>query len=476
MYNILSREISPCYQHFVSQMSEIEILRAIDPANAKAKRRNLKTMFLHVSLFLSNLPPGTTPADLYCSLAQSPGYKHVLLSEVSGTASVTLESRAAAINTVKEYDTWASSSMIEQGTQCRLIVEHFENELFADPNDETDTEEALNANSGLNKYWVRLDVETCRETVRSLLLTKAPVVVDFSVYPDQKIGLELYLGRMPAYKLDLCPRMLEEGELASLFSGDCVKIINRMDGISAVSSALKYLHQNNVEIRQVYDLSLGARVLDFFQYGQSWFQQPQPSAKNIGKYVGLSLSPNTSRQHQCYLAYLQLSRKTPAKIQTLLDTFVDLDIAISTESKDGLRAKMKKSELKRDLENKSVHIRLIGKSVNKDSREKMKDLVYSFNDVASKQTDHEERLGIVKDFQDFGRSALVQLSNSSRVREMIEYLESARENSDLNFKVTDTSYKDILEKPKTSTNMQILDNILCDNLTKLSNAGIQISY
>jgi len=153
------------------------------------------------------------------------------------------------------------------------------------------------------------------------------------------------------------------------------------------------------------DLSLGARAVDFFKHGQSWFQQPMPSAKSLGKYVGLSLSPLTSRQHQAYLAYLQLSRKTPARIQSLLDTFVGLDIAISTDSKEGLKAKMKKLDLKRDLEDKSVHIRMIGKSVDKDSREKMKDLVYSFQDVASRLTDHEERLGIVRDYHDFGRTA-----------------------------------------------------------------------
>ena len=479
LYNILSTEISPCYQNFVSQMSEIEIIRAIDPSNAKIKRKNLKTMFFNVSLFLSNLPPGTTPADLYCTLAaQSPGLKDVNISEVSRTASVTLDSREVVVNTVKEYDKWAPRNMIEQGTQCKLFVEHFDNEVFVEPHtegEEADTEEAVNVHSGMNKYALLLEVEMCRDIVRTILLAKAPVVVDFSLYSDQKIGVELYLGRMPAYKLVLSQRMLEEGELASLFSGDSVKIVNRMDG-STIHSALKYLVDNNVNLRNIYDLSLGVRSLDFFQYVQSWFQQPMPSAKSIGKYVGLTLSPSTSRQHQCYLAYLQVSRKTPAKIQSLLETFVDLDIAISTDSKDGLRAKMKKSDLKRELENKSVHIRLIGKSVNKDSRDKMKDLVYSFNDVASGQTDHEERMGIVKDYHDFGRTALVQLSNITRVHEMIDYLESARDELNLNFRVTNTSYKSILEKPKTSTNMEILDNILSDNLAKLSNAGLQISY
>merc|ERR1711953_1453250 len=130
--------------------------------------------------------------------------------------------------------------------------------------------------------------EMCRDIVRTILLAKAPVVVDFSLYSDQKIGVELYLGRMPAYKLVLSQRMLEEGELASLFSGDSVKIVNRMDG-STIHSALKYLVDNNVSLRNIYDLSLGVRSLDFFQYGQSWFQQPMPSARSIGKYVGLTL-------------------------------------------------------------------------------------------------------------------------------------------------------------------------------------------
>ena len=48
-------------------MSEIEVLRAIDPGLAKAKRKNLKHLSLS-PLFLSNLPPDTSPADLYISL------------------------------------------------------------------------------------------------------------------------------------------------------------------------------------------------------------------------------------------------------------------------------------------------------------------------------------------------------------------------------------------------------------------------
>ena len=464
-------------------MSEIEIIRAIDPANAKIKQKNLKTM-LALSLFLSDLPPGTSPADLYSSLAgQSSGHKHVNLAEVSGTASVVLDSREVAVTSVIEFDKWASRKMVDCGTRCKLIVEHFDNEVFqtaptqneAGDQSRADTEEELDVHAGRNKTSVHLDVEMCRDTVRSLLAAKAPVVLDFSLYLDKKIGVELYLGSMPSYKLVLSQRMLTEGELASLFSGDCVKVVNRVDA-NTVQAALKYLVENNVNISNIYDLSLGARAVDFFQHGQSWFQQPMPSAKSLGKYVGLSLSPLTSRQHQAYLAYLQLSRKTPARIQSLLDTFVGLDIAISTDSKEGLKAKMKKLDLKRDLEDKSVHIRMIGKSVDKDSREKMKDLVYSFQDVASRLTDHEERLGIVRDYHDFGRTALIQLSNPTRVKEMIEYLESVREKSDLYYKVTDTSYKKILEKPKSSTNMQILETLLRDNLTKLSNAGLQISH
>ena len=465
-------------------MSEIEIIRAIDPANAKAKQKNLKTM-LAVSLFLSNLPPGTTPADLYSSLAaKCPGHKHVNLSEVSGTATVMLDSREVAVSTAKEYQKWTTRNMSDYGTRCQLIVEHFDNEVFVSAHKEggeqceqcePGTEEEVDVHSGRNKSSLQPDVEMCRDIVRALLVSKAPVVVDFSLFLDGKVGVELYLGSMPSYKLVLTERMLKEGELASLFSGDCVKIVNRMDS-SALDSALKYLVEQEVNITNVYDLSLGARAVDFFQYGQSWFQQPFPSAKSVGKYVGLSVAPQTSRQHQAYLAYLQLSRKTPAKIQWFLDTFVGLDIAISTEAKDGIKAKTKKSDLKRILENKSVHIRLLGKSVNKDGRNKMKDLAYSFQDVASRQTDHEERLGLIKDYHDFGRTALIQLNNTTRVQEMIEYLESVRDQSGLHYKVTDTSYKNILEKPKTSINMHILDDLLRDNLTKLSNAGLQISY
>merc|ERR1719242_1727600 len=116
LYETLQREISPCYHPLVTQMSEIEILRAIDPGLAKAKRKNIKTLAT-LSLFLSNLPPQTSPADLYISLAgQISGYKHVDLSQQSRTATILLDSREAAVTAVKEFHKWATADMKDQHT------------------------------------------------------------------------------------------------------------------------------------------------------------------------------------------------------------------------------------------------------------------------------------------------------------------------------------------------------------------------
>ena len=125
LHDFLQREISPCYHHLVNQMSEIEILRAIDPGLAKSKRKNLKSMS-ELSLFLSDLPPATSPPDLYLSLAgQTSGHKHVQLSQISGTASVLLDNREMVVKAVREFQSWATPEMKEHNTQCKLVVESF---------------------------------------------------------------------------------------------------------------------------------------------------------------------------------------------------------------------------------------------------------------------------------------------------------------------------------------------------------------
>ena len=487
LYETLQREISPCYHPLVTQMSEIEILRAIDPGLAKAKRKNIKTLAT-LSLFLSNLPPQTSPADLYISLAgQISGYKHVDLSQQSRTATILLDSREAAVTAVKEYHKWATADMKVQHTHCQLIVENFSNEVFAGDNGESgetetgdeDVESAIY--SGQIKTVVALDVDGCRDVVSALLGTNSPVLVDFSLYSsegEERLGAELYLGTMPSYKLVLSHRMLTSGHLASLFSGDSVKIVNRMDS-EAVQSAISFLFKNDVNVRNVFDLSMAVRSLDFFEYGQSWFQQPMPSSRNIGKLLGLSLDPKTSKQHKSYLAYLQLKRKIPTKIQSLLDTFVELDIISAAQTTESLKAKAKKSEMKQVLENKYVHIRLQGKSglqFKTDSRVKLKELVYSYNDVVTSLTNEEEKSGIIRDYSEFGRSVLVETSSIHRVAQLVHFLEQQQSRTDLKYIVSNTSFKKTLEKPKTTTNLGTLELSLRENIKNLANAGLQISY
>ena len=63
--------------------------------------------------------------------------------------------------------------------------------------------------------------EQCRQITRGLVVTKVPVVVEFSYFKtpgDEKIGLSLYVGRAPSYKTVISQEMLEEG-------GDIVMIL-----------------------------------------------------------------------------------------------------------------------------------------------------------------------------------------------------------------------------------------------------------
>ena len=482
MYEILQRGISPCYHHLVSQMSEIEVLRAIDPGLAKAKRKNLKNLSL-LSLFLSNLPPDTSPADLYISLTgQTSGYKHVYFSMESRTANVLLESREMAVTAFKEYNNWATEDMKSHATNCRLVVENFDNETFTETGGEpTEAGSEIDAVfSGQSKTSASIEPDQCRDIVRALLSSKSPVVVDFSLHSaegegEESVGVELYLGTMPSYKLILSRQILVDGDLASLFSGEPVKVINRMDSL-AVSSAVSFLFKNNVNVRNVFDLSMAARSVDFFKYGQSWFQQGMPSTKNIGKYIGLTIDPRTSKQHQSYLAYLELRRTIPPKIHSLLETFSEYEMISAARTPESLKAKAKRSDLKRDLENKCVHVRLVGR-VRTESRDKLRSLVFSFTEGRAALTDDEQKTGTIRDYSEFGRSVLVLMANSHGATQLVEYLENQSEHTDIKYVVTNTKFlKKTLEKPKSTIDMKTLDLALRENLTRLSDAGLQISY
>ena len=101
LHSLLTEDLGPDYRHLVTQLSELELLRCMDPELVKVtfytncisilstyicpyifqvKKTNLKGMET-MTMFLSNLPESTFPPALYLALgAHTSGYKHVYTS------------------------------------------------------------------------------------------------------------------------------------------------------------------------------------------------------------------------------------------------------------------------------------------------------------------------------------------------------------------------------------------------------------
>ena len=468
----MDSEISPAYKHLVGQLSDLEIIRAIDPDLIKNRKKTLKNMEA-VCLFLSNLPRDTCPPTFYSALAGKYSDKHVYTSPKDRTGHVIFDNRPDAVDAWKNFQSWATVEMLRSRSECDLVVKHFNNEVFNDSDRDSEQDKAPMLLLDQPRSRV-MTPELCSEICSILIKTKCPVVMDFSYYKDggggfygdeSEIGLVMYLGVMPAYKMLITEEMINSG-LRDLLESDCIKVIPRIDS-NAVHAAFKLISSFMVEMRNLFDVNLAAKALDFVEFGQSWFQQENLTSKNLIGFLRCSINTQASQQQRMYTAYLALALELPTYILDTLDTISKIEIAIAcSHSEKNLTAKHKKMDIKRQHDEYMIHIRILGGNgkFSSPSRESLERIVMEFCQVHDMDPK----------FLFFKRSALVQVKHKHKIRDLLKHLEDNMERIGLRLKVDSVKYEKVIEKPARKQDMRKINTALKTNLDKLQNAGLEI--
>jgi len=453
LHDLLNSAIAPAYSHLVPQVSEIEIIRAIDSKLAKIKRNNLKSMEL-CNVFLSNLPDTLAPPELYSSLTHVQGNKHIYYSETNGTANIILDSRDEAVLACKNFSEWGD--IFGPNVKCDLVIEDYGNTAELLENIDSD-------NVRVKSEFI--SPKQCNDIVKSLMKAKCPVVIDFLHIPgDNNSFLELYTGAGSCLKVLITQEMEELGEL---LSSDIIKIVPRLD-LGAVHDCLKLLNSFKVRVNNVFEVQTAVKSLDYLEHGQSLFKQETRSMKNISSYLGIPMiatglaSSSTIKLHLCYMAYLHLSQTIPQYFQDLLAELAVLEIEIGTDE-NALSSKPKRKAFKTRLDGRCLHLRLIGEEksdVNLQKQRKMKEMVMAT--MISKNI-------TMLEYNVLGRCAIVELEHGEAVRTVIEELETLEESKQLKLKASHPAVlqPNFAHSSMPEVNINHLQGMLDENLEKL---------
>ena len=104
-----------------------------------------------------------------------------------------------------------------------------------------------------------------------------------------------------------------------MLASECPKVMLRTD-TEACHAAFKYFSLNNVDINNIIDLNLAVKVtkatmlntskfyqcifnliakaLDYYEYGQSWFQQKSMKSGALLKFLGIDLDRKVAQEHR----------------------------------------------------------------------------------------------------------------------------------------------------------------------------------
>ena len=191
---------TPDYQHLATQLSEIELLRCIDPNLATTKKSNVKAMESR-TLFLSYLSSSVKKPHLYEMLALFEGNKQVFFSPLHRTAHLILESRVAAVH-AQEKLKGHRKGLGSNGQKARmdLVTKLETSEVFVVDNEEG----SKVVTDGLTPH------DTIKEVLNAVVKAKVPVVMEF-VSSDLETVIDIYYGSGPLVKLILNQENVDAG-------------------------------------------------------------------------------------------------------------------------------------------------------------------------------------------------------------------------------------------------------------------------
>ena len=188
----------------LAQLSEVELLRNVDPNLATIKRANVKAMESR-AVFLSYLSTSVKKPDLYEMLALFEGNKQVFFSPQHQTAHLVLDSRMAAVQALEKLKS-SRRSLGTKGNKAsmKLVNKLEDNEVFVVDNEESKKV----VTDGLTPY------ELTREVLTAVVEAKVPVVMEFVNSDSSEFSetvIEIYYGSDPVVKLLLNRENVDAG-------------------------------------------------------------------------------------------------------------------------------------------------------------------------------------------------------------------------------------------------------------------------
>ena len=143
------------------------------------------------------------------------------------------------------------------------------------------------------------------------------------------------------------------------------------------------------------------------------------------------------------------------------------EVTIASQTQQSLKAKYKKTDMKRNIDNNTVHIRVHGgkqNKISKSTREKIQDIVNTFSS-------HED---MEPEYQFVGRCCLVSVKHKHKIPDLLKHMDENMERSGLSYTLSSPRYlKESIEKALRKPNTQKLSEKLKNNTFKLQRSGLE---
>merc|ERR1712110_980568 len=108
------------------------------------------------------------------------------------------------------------------------------------------------------------------------------------------------------------------------------------------------------------DLNLAAKAIDYYEYGQSWFQQKSMRSNAPLKFLGIDLDRKVAQEHRLYVAWLDLEDSLPPQALKIVDEHTRYEVTVASQTQDSLGAKYKKNDMKRSIDQAIVQSECTG--------------------------------------------------------------------------------------------------------------------
>jgi len=481
IHTIISSRIAPDYSPLVQQLTEVEVIRAIDPVLAKTKRNSVNTMEV-CAVSLLALAPGVTKASVYQLVANIPGNKHVYFSDQDHTANLILESREAALRAVDKISQDLAGGFLGEHAQCKLVCKDYaEKETIEKVAPVPSQPPPPPSPPQRTDQMVQVDLATSRALFDCVERSAVPVVLDFqqtkaedSVGGAQQgahIDVNIYVGRFPR-ALPLTREFLDAGLAQLLGNPGVTKVVFSL-GTQGALAALRLLADSGVKVENIFELDTASKCIDFAECGQSIFTSATKRIKDLMDkfHITRETEERQGTLEWYYLVYLHLVHVLPPALEEVMVEKIKMEVGMAGYE-NLLYFKSGRADLRKTIDNYSVHLRLVGnfkklkRDAKKEAQSELKKMV--FQKLALKNIQ-------IKDYFELGRCGLVLLDTRYKTLKALDILQSFENiNPNLRFVASRPKKEIVIEMPiPTPADMKVLEERRKVNLKQLNTAGFE---